>query len=452
MVVVFTEEELRILIERFVIPFLSINNDKIDDKIIYEKLDNPLIKRFIEYDDIKKTMSFYPSDGESDFRFSINCEFNKKIRIVRDVMSYVVLSKEGYDKRFVNQYFDFLIEEGFINWLSLRKEDLSKTLKVIIDGLKKWMQQTFEGEKKSFVIGIDLHNDDTSGLKINDIIGNSYFATITEAYNSAIIVNKYGVIVKYVSDIIPDLSNEDIEYVLPAKCESIIRKLYSSGSEIVLSLENSGDLLIYKIDYKGTEKKKKKDRNIPQMKIVLAHRGGHWLNYDSVNFQNAIHGSIGDKDINILHSAILDVSLEHSGGSIAILDGSRNHLDLVDILSDIDNLEKDWKIGSEPKLKEKDQKRMLIEKLLIEDGKKISFFNMDRHKRLELLSMDGATIIDRNGQIISVGAIINGVEPSEDGGARTASVKKLSQYGTAIKISTDGGISVYKNNEIKFKM
>jgi len=82
---------------------------------------------------------------------------------------------------------------------------------------------------------------------------------------------------------------------------------------------------------------------------------------------------------------------------------------------------------------------MLIKKL-VKDKK---FQEIPRKTRQELAGIDGAAIIDSDGNIIACGTIIQSVKSSIDGGGRLAATKQLSTYGTAIKISADGGISAY---------
>ena len=68
---------------------------------------------------------------------------------------------------------------------------------------------------------------------------------------------------------------------------------------------------------------------------------------------------------------------------------------------------------------------------------------MDRKLRCELAGLDGATIIDKDGNVIAIGAIIQN-EAGSSGGGRGAAAKKLSSFGGfSIKISTDGYIEVY---------
>ena len=81
-----------------------------------------------------------------------------------------------------------------------------------------------------------------------------------------------------------------------------------------------------------------------------------------------------------------------------------------------------------------------------------NFRTLDRKLRCELIALDGACIIDaRQGTIYSFGAIIQNDSGSATGG-RSAAAKKLSRYGIAIKISTDGYIDVFVNEELVYSV
>ena len=80
---------------------------------------------------------------------------------------------------------------------------------------------------------------------------------------------------------------------------------------------------------------------------------------------------------------------------------------------------------------------------LIKD-KKMKFVNIERKLRSELAALDGAFIINKKGNIISVGSIIQN-DKGSSGGGRSAAAKKLSKNGMAIKISTDGYIETFVN-------
>ena len=68
------------------------------------------------------------------------------------------------------------------------------------------------------------------------------------------------------------------------------------------------------------------------------------------------------------------------------------------------------------------------------------------------MGMDGATVIDSDGTIVAVGAILK-IEAGSDGGGRLAAATTLSRYGIAIKISQDGILKAFysdrKNGKVK---
>ena len=78
------------------------------------------------------------------------------------------------------------------------------------------------------------------------------------------------------------------------------------------------------------------------------------------------------------------------------------------------------------------------------------FQELDRKLRLELMGIDGATIVDHDGTILAVGAIIK-IEAGSSGGGRLAAAKMLSNYGVSIKISNDGSIQGFSMDRNKIR-
>ena len=90
---------------------------------------------------------------------------------------------------------------------------------------------------------------------------------------------------------------------------------------------------------------------------------------------------------------------------------------------------------------------MAIRKIVA--GKKL--FELDRKLVEEMTSVDGATVVDFDGTIIAVGAIIK-IEAGSRGGGRLAATTTMAKYGVAIKVSQDGimqGFSVDKQGKVK---
>jgi hypothetical protein len=75
-----------------------------------------------------------------------------------------------------------------------------------------------------------------------------------------------------------------------------------------------------------------------------------------------------------------------------------------------------------------------------------SFQRLDRRARAELLALDGAMILDRNGRILAAGTIIDVPSGSVGGGGRTAAARRLSTIGLGVKVSQDGSITGYRDD------
>jgi hypothetical protein len=71
------------------------------------------------------------------------------------------------------------------------------------------------------------------------------------------------------------------------------------------------------------------------------------------------------------------------------------------------------------------------------------FYALDRRLRQEILAIDGATILDHNGQILAAGAILK-VPGGSSGGGRRAAAVALAALGVGIKVSADGGIEGFR--------
>ena len=92
----------------------------------------------------------------------------------------------------------------------------------------------------------------------------------------------------------------------------------------------------------------------------------------------------------------------------------------------------------------------------LKENGKISIFNkiidgrtfqqLYRKLREEIVGIDGATLIDYNGDIVAVGAIIK-IEAGSRGGGRIAAAKTLSHYGVSMEISSDASIKGFAIND-----
>ncbi len=444
----FTENELRYLIINFILPFLSLEKEMQLNKKS-EFFDDTRIKEaesLIFYDIDENVIRCFPSktpkSDNEEFFFEINTNENKKLKVVREILTHILENKNiiinsNNNEDFIKISFQYLIEKGICSWLTRRKyNDLVYKL---ISKLKDWSMKTYEGNKVSFIIGIKEEIKVEDAFNFIDFLESNYSATISNANISGIIINDKGHFVSH--EILDDPENDDnqIQYIVPSRYFNVAKSLYNKGCNLIFLLKENGEILIFKVE----EKKEKKE-----LKLVLALRNNLWKNYDAINFQTFMYKKGYESvEANSIYTAALDVAFENTGGLISICDDDK--LDEIEkIIASDDNLI----IDSIPKTEEKQMKRKFIEKIIEKsttDEK--TFYTLNRYARLEILNMDGASIINKNGKFISIATIVKEIEPGEAiGGGRTAATIKLSSYGIAIKISTDGGILLYKDGKNEF--
>jgi hypothetical protein len=77
-----------------------------------------------------------------------------------------------------------------------------------------------------------------------------------------------------------------------------------------------------------------------------------------------------------------------------------------------------------------------------------SFAELDRRFRLELLSIDGALVLNHRGKVLAVGAILK-IPGGSTGGGRLAAARVLASLGLGIKVSQDGSITCFRGMEAR---
>ena len=81
-----------------------------------------------------------------------------------------------------------------------------------------------------------------------------------------------------------------------------------------------------------------------------------------------------------------------------------------------------------------------------------SYKSINRQLFNDLLQIDGSLVVDKNGVLIAVGAIIKKLVPIDGKGARSAAANGSSEIGYAIKVSEDGEITAYYKKMPIFKL
>ena len=402
------------------------------------------------------------------------------------------------------EMYERAIEKGICRWVVgdyPGSEGSDNYVEELFSILKKWSVKTYEGKSVTlgFVINPDVETTyEIPGQKWShfmQFIKDDAAAVLTDCIHSVFELDRNCNLIRHISVSEGNrLEFCDLDYRIPLRFTQIIKK-HVGGKKVGIFLLSNGDLVLAKNG---------------EMRFVK--RNLQWLNLSYDAFQYAMRPFTekypvqDDKLIQSVFASVLDVSFSHAGGIIAVVNTAADRAPVFDwsILNDFDNLynteidpelwekatcelleeeielkaihtefaekRKKQSRGSdldeeeqerldathkEFEVKRKEQedvrKRFLKQKVLRDMVCGTKFWLIDRKLRNELISLDGACILNCNGEVISCGAIIQNDSGSSAGG-RGAAAKKLSKYGMAVKISTDGYIEVYYETDVVYEI
>ena len=351
------------------------------------------------------------------------------------------------------------VQKGICDWCAgMHNSSFYRLLQI----LEQWSVQTYEGKKVTFGFVMDprakQHFDNNKYGTWFDFIKDDYAATLTDCIHSVILLDKDCCFSEYLSVTEGNIIDEyHLKGALPYRFARVIDK-YVTGSRVGVFLLNNGDIIISK-----------------NQAIRLIKRNLKWINFSYDAFENAVLPKISP-DFPLLPSLIieiyasmLDVSLAHTGGIISVVadpeilcSNMQGNEKQSSILSSCDYLKRRVSfeeielelktVQSTSKLKPQEiNKRLLKRKAIMSLIGDNRFDQIDRKLRAELISMDGACIIDTMGNICAFGAIIQN-ESGSAGGGRSAAARRLSRFGLAVKISTDGYIELFIEGEAVYSI
>lgn len=362
--------------------------------------------------------------------------------------------------KYITSLYRYAVDRGISSWIINNDNKCIDLMDKLFDCLDDWSLKTYEGHKVCF--GIIVNNNNRNVLPSNikgvgniiSFLNEEYAAVLSDGITSIFEIDKECNLIKY-SSITENnvIEATSLSNFTPYRFSQVITKFVERNKVGIFLLIN-GDIIIAR-----------------DGKICFIKRNGRWLNFSYDIFKKAVTTSckINDEFLEDIYGTMLDISLSHGGGIISVVDTSnvdwnndkKSILNDSDILFE-DNLDKMFeeekeKAISKNKIDLKDvyglercnreaekkvTKRYYLETII---GNNTNFRKLDRKLRCELSCLDGASIFDIHGAIISFGAIIQN-DAGSQGGGRGAAARKLSNYGGfAIKISTDGYIEVYVN-------
>lgn len=407
-----------------------------DNEIAFGKRNSLLIKpsKLDEYRLVLKR-------GQPFQAFEIN--LLRSILAELDRISLLQLNDESYISAL--QY--NAIEKSICS--SISDSDTANTMFGILTELNKWAVRTYEGHKIAIGIIINLSVDlseQEEKLHYTQIMDKDFFALLSDGIDSYIEFDKKGYLIGYTNT----TRVKKMTSIAPYEFEQVAR--YCNEKRIGIVLTKNGDFLIFK------------NRN-----LLFAKRAGGWniYSHEEVIQLLSYRGNYSLKDIRrSVYYTALDTSFAYTGGCIVYLNKEKveqaiAHIDAHDILDEkyfeikkrqeLENASKLYNLQTLSSVEAmynvpystflQQQQCIKVECLRkIVMGK--PFHELGRKLRQELVSMDGATVIDSDGTIIAAGAILK-IEAGSEGGGRQAAATTLSKYGIAIKISQDGILKAF---------
>lgn len=332
-------------------------------------------------------------------------------------------------------------------------ETSHETILKIVTEMSKWGNRTYEGQRALFgflICSIKAPKNVNPNLHISKILNENFGAVIADGMKTCLKISSDGYLLNYLQ--VPDARDHDI----PAPFDYIDMGNMCTGSRVGVTLSRTGDILLFH-----------------QKSMVFAKKCGVWSRYSHEEIISRIAdktSELADSTRKAIYLSALDVSFARTGGCVVHLDKDQEenvlrHIDVSDILIeryyDIkcnQNLEALISASvPEEQLPQKvpynefiTQPRCTKTANIINmiNGRK--FYELSRKLRQELLSVDGATIINNEGDVVAVGAIIM-IETGGFSGGRLAASKTLSKYGVSLKISADGQIQGFKLDRHKQK-
>ncbi len=365
-----------------------------------------------------------------------------EVNLMKSILNELnyISALEITDKVYLNQLRNMAIEKALVESITDVGAD---TILGIIGALETWAARTYEGEAFEFGVLINLaaSTEDKNELKYNRIMNNDFVSLFTDGDTSFIEFDIRGNMLGYVS-----LKNpKKVATISPIFYDKVAR--VCNDKRVGLVLTKRGELLVFY------------DRQ-----LIFAKRNGNWCVYSHDEIIRLLQNNVSASAKQIrrsIYNTALDCSFSYHGACIAYLDRDKTrdalmHIDAADIISEEHfNIKRDLELEEAGKLYNLENSKGIIEKFNVPyqeflikhqfiktmmlrrviSGRKL--FELDRQFIEEMASVDGAIVIDYDGTIIAVGAIIK-IEAGSKGGGRLAAAQTLAKYGTSIKVSQDG--------------
>jgi hypothetical protein len=360
-------------------------------------------------------------DGEGRIVFRLNASSGLAFRLFREyefqqaelelARSYARLCIdvcEHHDQSYFDELAIAIPPKAIGQSLGYKNSDLVAR---ILNQFDELSNQTYERQRISAAIGLTNIERD-SGVTLTEVWKEDFAKVLTSGIESMLVVDPEGRVFRHVTGD----DNGDFP-----QCPSYLRLLagWTTRLQLCIALNRNGEILILK-----------------DKRLEYARRRGRWLHFSHEAILPLIDKHCDKKRsarLSIaIHETCLDASFARSGACLAIVDKNKiRAFQAAGMVSDDDLLE----LSQSPKSK---AVKWLTTKA--RDKATPHFDELERRFRQELAAIDGALVMDCEGRLLAVGAIVK-VPGGSASGARRAAARALANFGLGIKVSADGEVS-----------
>lgn len=342
--------------------------------------------------------------------------------IVREIGNViVVIAKRQLDYFLIGQH---EVTDGAVADF-LRKITGSKGVDFIgiIRFFKEMGEQSYEANPITYGVVILPHTESKKNIAIfpKDVVKQKRFQSLTDGYNSALLLDNEGKIVRLIS---LECTSSVGEHFRPLWLGPLANAALCVKG-LGIALMRNGALMIA---WQGN--------------LLLSFRNGKWILWSHNENIELIHEGIAPRK-NVsreirplaakLYQCALEISFRETGGLFEVLRSPRY---LKRIVHKPEQMNGERRTKGDLALSE-----WLSQNILTEIENEII---------INLAALDGAVVLGRNGAFLSYGSVL--LVPRQGGlskieGSRSRAAHSASFFGLSIKISSDGGIDVLESGK-----
>lgn len=402
---------------------------------LFEKTAPPIrrmqIKREVSFDGIPYYYALYRGSARfTEFEKTIFHELVKALSVL-----YNGFSSTGYSAHFRTAISTALTDSTIARYLRGDKTNAFWSVQSLIQALKKLSFERYEGAPATtgfLVSRIGLQKfkeyadeNDFELLKFDDrqIVNEDFFSgplsyRYVDGHLSLYLgrISKLKIRVSSVLNMPKYSSFNVIDRLSHAKFFNLLE--YSGTNSFAAILNNKSEIEV-----------------LNRLNTLFVWRKGKWAIFDPDIFYNFLNGTIDNSSIKTLLWTVYALSKIRHGALILIGDLKRRKLNEL----------RKGSVAGKHKLSQELLKRL--------KGKSMVELKQNG-QLLRILSADGLTIFDSDSNLIETGFITNTSAINRDdvtGGGRTTAAIASSNYGKVIKVSEDGPIELYENENRIYK-